>query len=337
VVKKIYHLGEKYTPPGQYRSPLRVYQSVTRRATKMTRTKLHTPLRQRQAVTSLTVEGELRRYFSDLAKNPLLTAEEERDLGRKVHAGDLAAFQKLVASNLRLVVKIVLQYRSTPSQLMDLIQEGNIGLARAARHFDPERGIRFAPYAIWWIRAAILRTIVEQHRLVKLGTTATQRKIFFQLDRVRARIAALEGEATDERVAEVIGVKREDVTDLESRMHRPEASLDAPMGGEGRPLSDVLADHSASPEDEALRSDLCEFVREAIERGSLASTARERAILEHRLLADEPMTLDELGEKFGVSRERIRQLEKMLLAQLRRQLLSRLQRRELTDFIREAA
>lgn len=304
----------------------------------MTRTKpQHTPLRQRQAVTTLTVEGELRRYFSDLAKTPLLTAEEERDLGRLVQKGDNAAFQKLVASNLRLVVKIVLQYRSTPSQLMDLIQEGNIGLARAARHFDPERGIRFAPYAIWWIRAAILRTIVEQHRLVKLGTTATQRKIFFQLDRVRARISALEGEATDERVAQEIGVKREDVTDLESRMHRPEASLDAPMGGEGRPLSDILADNAASPEEEMLRNDLCEFVREAIEGGSLAPTAREKAILKDRLLADEPLTLDELGARFHVSRERIRQLEKMLLAQLRRLLLSRLQRRELADFLREAA
>jgi RNA polymerase sigma-32 factor len=279
----------------------------------------------------------MRRYFGEIGKTALLTAEEERDLGRRVRAGDTEAFKHLIAANLRLVIKIVLQYRTTPSQVMDLIQEGNLGLARAAQHFDPERGIRFAPYAIWWIRAGILRTILDQHRLVRLGTTATQRKIFFQLDRVRARIAALEGEASDERVAKEMGVKSEEVTRLEGRMHRPEASLDAPQGHEGRPLSEVLADFSQSPEEEVVRKDLQELIQDALSRKELAPTERERAILTERLLADEPLTLDELGARFGVSRERIRQLEKTLLAQLRRVLMSKLHVREISDFVQEAA
>jgi RNA polymerase sigma-32 factor len=304
----------------------------------MTQTKIHhLPLRQR-ASSSLPTESELRRYFQDLGKTPLLTAEEEQQLGRRVQQNDQAAFQHLIAANLRLVVKIVLQYRTEPSRLMDLIQEGNIGLARAARHFDPERGIRFAPYAIWWIRAAILRTILEQHRLVRLGTTATQRKIFFQLDRVRARIAALEGEASDARVAEVMGVKEDEVSRLEARMHRPEASFDAPQGEEGRPLSEMLADPSDTPEEATLREDLRALLREAIAHRDIAPTEREQAILRDRLLAEEPLTLDELGARFGVSRERIRQLEKLLMSQLKRSLLSKLHVRELPDlFTREAA
>lgn len=297
------------------------------------------PLRKSRGSSSLPPESEMRRYFAEIGKTALLTAEEEQALGRRIHAGDQAAFQQLIAANLRLVVKIVLQYRTTPSQVMDLIQEGNLGLARAARHFDPERGIRFAPYAIWWIRAGILRTILEQHRLVRLGTTATQRKIFFQLDRVRARIAALEGEASDERVAQVMGVKSEEVSRLEARMHKPEASLDAPMGHEGRPLSDVLADSAESPEEEVVRRDLQGLIKDAISHRDLAPTEREQAILNERLLAEEPLTLDELGARFGVSRERIRQLEKALLAQLRRQMISRLNLREIADFTgtREAA
>jgi len=305
----------------------------------MTRAKIHhMPLRQRPSTSPLPVESELRRYFQDLGKTALLTAEEEQELGRRVQTGDQDAFQQLIEANLRLVVKIVLQYRIDASKLMDLIQEGNIGLARAARHFDPERGIRFAPYAIWWIRAAILRTILEQHRLVRLGTTATQRKIFFQLDRVRAKIAAIEGEATDERVAREMGVKTEEVSRLESRMHRPEASFDAPQGEDGRPLSEILADPNDSPEESILREDLRSLLREAIAHRDIAPTAREQAILNERLLAEEPLTLDELGARFGVSRERIRQLEKLLLVQLKRSLLSKLHVRELPDlFNREAA
>src|SRR5262249_25959342 len=152
-------------------------------------------------------EADLQRYYGELSKIDLLSAEEEKDLARRTQQGDAKAFKRLIAANLRLVVKIVLQYRANRTQVMDLIQEGNLGLARAVERFDPERGIRFAPYAAWWIRAAVLRTILDQHRLVRLGTTASQRKIFFQLDRVRAKIAALEGEASDERVAQEMGVK----------------------------------------------------------------------------------------------------------------------------------
>ena len=305
----------------------------------MTRPKTHhIPLRQRRSSASAPIESELRRYFGELGKTALLTAEEEKDLARQIQTGSQMAFQKLIAANLRLVVKIVLQYRTNPSSVMDLIQEGNLGLARAAQHFDPERGIRFAPYAIWWIRAAILRTILDQHRLVRLGTTATQRKIFFQLDRVRARISALEGEASDDRVAQEMGVKTEEVSSLESRMHRPEASFDAPQGAEGRPLSEMLADPTESPEEEVVQRDLCEILREVLAQEALAPTEREQAILTDRILAEEPLTLDELGARFGVSRERIRQLEKTLLAQLKRHLSARLRLRELPYlFAQEAA
>lgn len=296
----------------------------------MTRQKTqHLPLKQRRAQIATSLESDLRRYFGELSKTTLLTAEQEVELARKIQQGDGEAFRNLIAANLRLVVKIALQYRTRPSQIMDLIQEGNLGLARAAKHFDPERGIRFAPYAIWWIRAAILRTILEQHRLVRLGTTAAQRKIFFQLDKVRAKIAAIEGEASDERVAEVMGVKSEEISSLEGRMHRPEASFDAPQGMEGRPLSEVLADPKNGPEEEVLRKDLRELLDEVIAVEDLAPTAREQAILTERLLSDEPLTLDELGARFGVSRERIRQLEKTLLTQLRRRLSQKLRVREI--------
>jgi RNA polymerase sigma-32 factor len=268
----------------------------------------------------------LRRYYAEIRHYPLLNAEEERDLSRRYHQDrDEKALNRLISCNLRLVIKIALEYRSHRDQLMDLVQEGNAGLIRAAERFDAERGVRFAAYAAWWIRAAILKSIVDNHRLVRIGTTAAQRRLFFQLQRVRARLAAEEGSAETERIAETIGVKPEEVDEMARRLGWSEASLEAPVAGDTeRRLVDTLP-ADATLMDEALEAkNIHGILQGELLTLSTKMSERERLILEERLLSDEPKTLVEIGEHFGVSRERIRQIEQNLLSRIRNRLTNAL-------------
>jgi RNA polymerase sigma-32 factor len=261
----------------------------------------------------------LRRYYAEVRRYPLLTAEEERILSRRYREDkDDDALRRLISCNLRLVIKIALEDRSHRDQIMDLVQEGNAGLIRAAERFDPDRGVRFAAYAAWWIRAAILKSIVDNHRLVRIGTTAAQRRLFFQLQRVRARLAAEEGTYDSEKIAEKIGVRAEEVDEMARRLGWSEASLEAQVSQEGgRRIMDTIPSSAASADEKLADHDLQEILRREIESLSAKMGDRERMILEERLLSDEPRTLVAIGAHFGVSRERIRQIEQAILSRIR--------------------
>ena len=261
----------------------------------------------------------LRQYYATIRHHSLLDAEEERVLSRKYRQeNDPNALQKLISCNLRLVVKIALEYRSYREQLMDLVQEGNTGLIRAAERFDPERGVRFAAYAAWWIRAAILKSIVDNHRLVRIGTTATQRRLFFQLQRVRARLAAEEGRTDAERVAEKLGVRVEEVDEMTRRLGWSEASLEAQGDSENsRRIADTLPSGAADADESLASMNLQEILRKEIQKMSAGMSERERTILESRLLAEDPQTLMSIGSRYGVSRERIRQIERNLMLKIK--------------------
>jgi RNA polymerase sigma-32 factor len=275
---------------------------------------------------SLTRFDPMAAYLREVQRHPLLTPEQTHDLAvRFVQSQDPAAAAQLVTSNLRLVVKIAYEYRRAYRNIMDLVQEGNIGLMQAVKRYDPYRGVKLSSYAAWWIRAYILRFILNNWRLVKLGTTQAQRKLFFNLRKTRAELQAMGIDPTNAEVAKSLNVPESDVAEMDVRLQASEKSLDAPVGdNEGRSISkiDTMASTSDGPEtlvaDEEmqalLKSKLGEF------RKTLAGKDKELAIFDERLVADEPLTLQELGDRFGISRERVRQLEQRLTMRLREYL-----------------
>lgn len=276
----------------------------------------------RSSSTSLAAFDPMAAYMREVQRFSLLTRDEEIRLSVKyLETGDVDAAATLVTSNLRLVVKIAYEYRRAYRNLMDLVQEGNIGLMQAVKKYDPFRGVKFSSYAALWIRAYILRFILNNWRLVKLGTTQVQRKLFYNLNKEKARLASLGIEPTAEAVAKQLGVPEKEVTDMEGRLAGREVSLDAPAGG---------PDDSRAPRVELLpapRADVDELLaREeegAIYRAKIAEFGeklggKDRIIFYERLVAEEPRTLQDIGDQFGVSRERVRQLEKRLQDKLRR-------------------
>ena len=261
-------------------------------------------------------------YMRDVQRYPLLTREQEHDLAVKYFEhGDLDAARMLVTSNLRLVVKIAYDYRQAYKNLLDLVQEGNIGLMQAVKKYDPYRGVKLSSYAAWWIRAYILRYILNNHRLVKLGTTQAQRKLFFNLKKEKARLQAQGIDPTPQRIADRLDVPVKDVVSMDRRMSAGDASLDAPLkgGDEGRTVSRIdLLGSGAAPADEVLADEeLGDMLKDKIHAFGETLTGRDRSIFDKRLVSEEPLTLQELGNEFGVSRERVRQLEKRLLGQMK--------------------
>ncbi|MDH5493959.1 MAG: RNA polymerase factor sigma-32, partial [Myxococcales bacterium] len=234
--------------------------------------------------------------------------------------GDVEAARQLITSNLRLVVKIAYDYRQAYKNILDLVQEGNIGLMQAVRKYDPYKGVKLSSYAAWWIRAYILRFILNNFRLVKVGTTQAQRKLFFNLNKEKARLAALGIEPTPERIAERLDVPAKDVIAMDRRLSAGEASLDAPIGtGEGRMVAriDLLESNLAAVDDELADSEIQDKLTLQIHRFGAKLEGKERTIFEERLLSEDPKTLQQLGDVFGVSRERVRQIEKRLLQKLK--------------------
>ncbi len=260
-------------------------------------------------------------YMRDVQRYPLLSKEEEHELAvRYFEQDDLEAAKRLVTSNLRLVVKIAYDYRQAYKNILDLVQEGNIGLMQAVKKYDPYKGVKLSSYAAWWIRAYILRYILNNHRLVKVGTTQAQRKLFFNLQKEKARLSAMGIEPTAELIAERLNVPERDVVSMDMRLAAGDASLDAPVGtSDGRsvarvellPSDDVRADETlADAEVEDKFSEKIHEFGETLE-------GKEKKIFDDRLVADEPKTLQTLGDEFGVSRERVRQIEKRLLKKLK--------------------
>lgn len=265
-------------------------------------------------------------YMQDTKRFPLLTREEEHVLAvRLVEDGDAAAARTLVESNLRLVVKIAYEYQRAHQNLLDIVQEGNIGLMQAVSKYDPYRGVKLSSYASWWIRAYMLKFILNNHRMVKLGTTQAQRKLFFNLKKERDRLESEGFNADAASIAKSLDVREKDVVDMQKRLASSDASFDAPLttGDEGgaRTRHDVLEDTGSGRPDEVVEeTQFHNLLKEKL--GSFADSleGREERIFRQRWLSDEPMKLRQLGSEFGVSRERTRQLEKRLLGRVREYL-----------------
>ncbi len=264
---------------------------------------------------SLSADGGLTRYLQEIKQFPMLEPDEEYMLAKRwSEHEDSEAAQKMITSHLRLVAKIAMGYRGYGLPVSDVIAEGNIGLMQAVKKFDPERGFRLATYAMWWIRASIQEYILRSWSLVKMGTTASQKKLFFNLRRMKGKIQALEdGDLRPEQVEHIatnLGVPEADVISMNRRLGG-DASLNAPMraDSEGGEWQDWLIDETPDQEKMLARSE------ESTQRSAMLSDAldklneRERRIFEARRLEDSPMTLETLSHEFGVSRERIRQIE----------------------------
>jgi RNA polymerase sigma-32 factor len=286
----------------------------------------HGKTREASGGSSIERFDPLSAYLREVQRHRLLSPEETQALAEKfVKTQDSAAAARLVTSNLRLVVKIAYEYRRAYKNIMDLIQEGNIGLMQAVKRYDPYRGVKLSSYAAWWIRAYILRFILNNWRLVKLGTTQAQRKLFFNLRKKRAELVALGIDPTNAEIAKQLNVPESEVAEMDVRLQSSEKSLDAPMGdGEGRATAkvDTMPSLVDGPESLMADSELQGLLKEKLGtfRTTLVGKEKDLAIFDERLVADEPLTLQELGDRFGISRERVRQLEQRLTGRLREYL-----------------
>jgi RNA polymerase sigma-32 factor len=288
---------------------------------------LPAPKAKRDTGGSLARRDPLAAYMQETRRYPLLTPEEEKALAtRLVEHGDSAAARRLVEANLRLVVKIAYEYRRAHRNLLDLVQEGNIGLIQAVSKFDPYRGVKLSSYAAFWIRAYILKFILNNWRLVKIGTTQAQRKLFFNLRKEREKLEQLGFQPSTALLAEKLDVSEKEVIEMERRLAAPEASLDAPMGGGGddegtRTRLDYLPGDDR-PDHNVAQSEFSELLRGKLETFAQTLEGREQTIFRERWLTDEPLTLQEIGDRYNVSRERARQLEKRMLDRLKKYLES---------------
>ncbi|HEY3805334.1 MAG TPA: RNA polymerase factor sigma-32 [Kofleriaceae bacterium] len=273
---------------------------------------------------SLARRDPLSAYMSETRRYPLLTPDEEHALAVKlVEHGDTGAARKLIEANLRLVVKIAYEYRRAHRNLLDLVQEGNIGLIQAVGKFDPYRGVKLSSYAAFWIRAYILKFILNNWRLVKIGTTQAQRKLFFNLRKEREKLEQLGFQPTSALLAEKLDVPEREVIDMERRLAAPEASLDAPLGSDddgARTRLDYLPSDDDRPDRAVAQSEFSQLLRGKLEAFAATLEGREQAIFRERWLSEEPLTLQELGDRYHVSRERARQLEKRMLDRLKKYL-----------------
>ncbi|WP_211257465.1 RNA polymerase sigma factor RpoH [Muricoccus aerilatus] len=280
-------------------------------------------------------EGNLSRYLQEIRKFPMLAPEEELNLAKRWRDNqDENAAHKLVTSHLRLVAKIAMGYRGYGLPVGELISEGNVGMMQAVKRFDPDRGFRLATYAMWWIRAAIQEYILHSWSLVKMGTTAAQKKLFFNLRRLKGQMAALEeGDLKPEQVekiARVLQVPEQDVVSMNRRLASPDNSLNSPIRADSEgEWQDWLVDEGESQESElAEREDMSN--RRDLLNGALSTlNDRERHILIERRLKDEPTTLEELSQQYNISRERVRQIEVRAFEKLQKNMKTQIVERRL--------
>lgn len=275
----------------------------------------------------------LQRYLAEVRNYPLLTREEEQELARSYHeTEDVEAARKLVTSNLRLVVKIALDYYRQWMDLLDLVQEGNLGLMQAVKKFDPYRGIRLSTYASFWIRAYILKFLMDNWRLVKIGTTQAQRKLFFNLKKERDRLEQFGFKAAPQALAAALDVKESEVVEMDQRLSGRDESLDQPVSEDGKQTREMTLPDEQQPVDEQLAdNEFARIVRRKLrafrETLNEPGADKEAFIFDRRLMSETPLTLQEVGEHFQVSRERVRQLEARLVGKIRAYL-----KEEMPDF-----
>jgi len=268
------------------------------------------------ALPTVSAEGGLSQYFREAWAFPILSFDEEQSLALRLRDdADVSAAHQLVTSHLRLVCKIAMGYRGYGLPVADLISEGNIGLMKAVKKFDPDRGFRLSTYAMWWIKASITEYILKSWSLVKLGTVASQKKLFFSLRNLKKRLGVNEsGELTSdelERLSDATKVTPADIVQINRRMHGRDMSLNAPMSDDegAMEFQDTLVDEGLSPEAEVAADDAQAFRHKVLGEALQQLNERERHIFTERKLKEDPVTLEELGTVYGISRERVRQLE----------------------------
>ena len=264
----------------------------------------------------------LQRYLADIRRYKVLSREEEHDLAVEYKEyGNVEAAYKLVTANLKLVVMIAREYQRSFKNLLDLIQEGNMGLMEAVKNFDPYRGVRFPSYAVWWIRAYIIRYVINNWRMVKLGTTQAQRKLFFNLQKEKDRLEREGFVAGSKLLADRLGVKEKEIVEMQQRLGASDLSVDTPLrDGEDSTMLDVLQSGAATAEDVVADAEFRSVVGVRIREFGAALKDKDRLIFDHRLLAEDPMTLQEIGDRYGISRERVRQLENRVKRKLKAHL-----------------
>ena len=275
----------------------------------------------------LTAEGGLSRYLEEIRRFPMLEPQEEYMLAKSWREhGDRTAAHRLVTSHLRLVAKIAMGYRGYGLPISEVISEGNVGLMQAVKRFEPEKGFRLATYAMWWIKAAIQEYILRSWSLVKMGTTANQKKLFFNLRKAKSKISALEeGDLRPDQVsliAKRLGVTERDVVEMNRRLGG-DVSLNAPIreDGDSGEWQDWLVDEGSSQEAQLVATEESDNRRKALGEALGVLNERERRIFEARRLVDEPITLEGLADEFGVSRERVRQIEARAFEKVRRNII----------------
>ncbi len=273
--------------------------------------------------TALVPQDSLGRYLAEIRRYPLLTPEEEHRLAVEYKEyGDLKAAYRLVTANLRLVVMIARRYQNTFRNLFDLIQEGNIGLMEAVKKYDPYRGIRFPSYAVWWIRAYIIRYLMNNFRMVKVGTTQAQRRLFFNLQKEKQRLEAEGFDISPKLIARRLEVKPSEVVEMDQRMSSRDVSVDTPIGSDEESTMLDLLSSEGTPEDKVVDAHYQKVVADKMREFGETLTGKDRTIFEKRLLTEEPMTLQEIGEMYEISRERVRQIEERLKKRLKQYLLT---------------
>lgn len=279
--------------------------------------------------TSLARYDPLQHYMAEIRRYRYLTKEEEMRLAIKYkEEGDLDAISKLIMANLKLVIIIAMEYKRIGINIMDLIQEGNLGLMQAVKKFDPYRNLRLVTYATWWVKAYMLRYIMNNWRLVKIGTTQAQRKLFFNLMKEKARLEALGYEAGPKLLASELGVKEKEVIEMDQRLGSQDMSLDEPLSEDSEStLLNVLSSGETAVVDRLANDQVSSIFKEKVAEFSEGLNERDLDILQNRILSEEPKSLSEIGRKYDISKERVRQLEGNIIKRLKEYL-----QREVKDF-----
>jgi len=279
------------------------------------------PLEHGPGTAGLARYDPLRRYFLEISRFPTLTRAEEQSLAKTYReTGDREAAYRLVTSNLKLVVKVAMIYHKVYRNLLDLIQEGNLGLLQAVRRFDPSQGTRLATYAVWWIKAYILKFLLDNTRMVKVGTTNTRRKILMNLNREKRELEAKGIVPTTQLLAQNLGVEESEITEVERALSGPDISLDAPVAGSDGQLryQDTLELMEQSVDDKIAQGEFRQLLEEKFGELAESLSERERLILQKRLIADEPQTLQQIADLYGISREAIRIAERKLIGKIKK-------------------